>query len=87
MSKSFITLLLYLRSKDKAWMRLARSLTKAFIVVFAVGAVTGTTVGFRLLLLWPHLTETADRYIYFPLYAEMPAFLMEVVFLYMLWPG
>ncbi len=84
---AFIALLLYLHSKDKAWMRFARTLTKGFIIVFAVGAATGTTVEFGLVLLWPHLTEAAGRYIYFPLYAEIFAFLMEVVFLYMLWYG
>jgi len=84
---TFIALLLYLRSKDRAWMRFARTLAKGFVIVFAVGAATGTTVEFGLVLLWPNLTEAAGRYIYFPLYAEIFAFLMEVVFLYMLWYG
>lgn len=84
---AFITLLLYMRSKDVAWKRLAWTLVKGFIIVFAFGAAMGTASEFGLVLLWPHLTEAAGRYIYFPLYMEIFAFLMEVVFLYMLWYG
>lgn len=36
------------------------------------------------MLLWPNLIEVAGRYIYFPLYAEIFAFLMEIVFIYLL---
>ncbi|GEM_PF-498632 len=84
---TFLALLLYLRSRDEVWMKIARTLAKGFIVVFAVGAATGTGSEFGLVLLWPNLTEAAGRYIYFPLYAEIFAFMMEVVFLYMLWYG
>ena len=83
----FLALLIYLRSRDPVWMKIARTLAKGFIVVFAVGAATGTGSEFGLVLLWPNLTEAAGRYIYFPLYAEIFAFMMEVVFLYMLWYG
>jgi len=54
-------------------------------MVFAVGAAMGTASEFGLVLLWPNLTEAAGKYIYFPLYAEIFAFLMEVVFIYMFW--
>lgn len=84
---TFLALLLYLRSRDEDWMRLARTLAKGFILVFAVGAATGTASEFGLVLLWPNLTEAAGRYIYFPLYMEIFAFMMEVIFLYMLWYG
>lgn len=84
---AFIALLLYLRSRDEDWMRLARTLAKGFIIVFAVGAAMGTASEFGLVLLWPNLTEAAGRYIYFPLYMEIFAFMMEVVFIYMLWYG
>jgi len=84
---AFIALLIYLRKKDESWKRFAWTLTKAFVLVFAVGAATGTAAEFGLVLLWPNLTEAAGRYIYFPLYMEIFAFLMEVVFLYMLWYG
>jgi cytochrome d ubiquinol oxidase subunit I len=83
----FLALLIYLRNHDPDWMKIARTLAKGFVVVFAVGAATGTASEFGLVLLWPNLTEAAGRYIYFPLYAEIFAFMMEVVFLYMLWYG
>jgi len=47
----------------------------------------GTVSEFGLVLLWPNLTEAAGRYIYFPFYAEVFAFLMEVIFIYMFWYG
>ena len=84
---AFLAIVQYLRTRDEVWIRLARTLAKGFIVVFAVGAATGTGSEFGLVLLWPNLTEAAGRYIYFPLYAEIFAFMMEVVFLYMLWYG
>ena len=81
---AFIALLIYARSGDERWKRLAKTLAKGFVIVFAVGAGTGTASEFGLVLLWPNLTEAAGRYIYFPLYMEIFAFMMEVVFIYML---
>ncbi len=84
---AFITRLIYLKTKDEHWERLTRTLVKGFIIVFALGAATGTAAEFGLLLLWPNLTEAAGEFIYFPLYAEIFAFIMEVIFLYMIWYG
>ena len=84
---AFITRLIYLKTGDEHWERLTKTLAKGFILVFALGAATGTASEFGLVLLWPNLTEAAGDFIYFPLYAEIFAFLMEVVFLYMLWYG
>ncbi len=84
---TFIALLIYLRTKNGKWKRIAKTLTKGFIILFAVGAATGTASEFGLVLLWPNLTEAAGRYIYFPLYAEIFAFMMEVIFIYLLWYG
>ncbi len=84
---TFIALLIYLKTRDADWEKIARTLAKGFVIVFAVGAATGTGSEFGLVLLWPNLTDAAGRYIYFPLYAEIFAFMMEVVFLYMLWYG
>jgi cytochrome d ubiquinol oxidase subunit I len=78
---------LWLKTKKEDWLRIARTTAKAFIIVFAVGAAMGTASEFGLVLLWPNLTEAAGRYIYFPLYAEIFAFLMEVVFIYLFWFG
>jgi len=84
---AFIAKLVYLRTRDGKWDKIALTITKGFIIVFAVGAATGTASEFGLVLLWPNLTEAAGRYIYFPLYAEVFAFLMEVIFIYMVWVG
>ena len=82
---AFVAEVLYLYTKRRRWLRIAKTLAKGFIIVFAVGAATGTASEFGLILLWPNLTEAAGRYIYFPLYAEVFAFLMEITFIYMMW--
>lgn len=84
---AFIALLIYARTRNENWKKIAYTLTKGFVIVFAVGAATGTASEFGLVLLWPNLTEAAGRYIYFPLYMEIFAFLMEIAFIYMLWVG
>jgi cytochrome d ubiquinol oxidase subunit I len=84
---AFVTRLIYHKTGNEHWERLTKTLAKGFILVFAFGAATGTASEFGLVLLWPNLTEAAGDFIYFPLYAEIFAFLMEVVFLYMLWYG
>ena len=84
---AFVAELLYLKTGDQKWLKIAKTIVKGFIIVFAVGAATGTASEFGLVLLWPNLTQAAGNYIYFPLYAEVFAFLMEVIFIYMLWYG
>ncbi len=74
---------IYLKTKDERWKKIAKTLAKGFVIVFAVGAGMGTASEFGLILLWPNLTEIAGKYIYFPLYAEIFAFMMEVIFVYM----
>ncbi|GAB6148484.1 hypothetical protein JCM10135_10260 [Stetteria hydrogenophila] len=80
---SFIAYLIYMRTNDEKWRKLSYTLFKGFVIVFAVGAATGTASEFGLVLLWPNVTEAAGRYIYFPLYAEVFAFIMEIVFIYL----
>ncbi len=84
---AFLALVAYAKTGDEKWKKFALTLTKGFVLVFAVGAATGTASEFGLVLLWPNLTEAAGRYIYFPLYMEVFAFLMEVIFIYMLYYG
>ncbi len=74
---------IWLKTRDERWLKLSKTIAKGFIMVFAVGAAMGTAAEFGLVLLWPNLTEAAGKYIYFPLYAEIFAFMMEVVFIYM----
>ncbi|MCE4601071.1 MAG: cytochrome ubiquinol oxidase subunit I [Desulfurococcales archaeon] len=84
---AFVAYLVYLKTGDKKWEKLAYTIFKGFVIVFAVGAATGTASEFGLVLLWPNLTEAAGRYIYFPLYAEVFAFLLEVIFVYLTFYG
>jgi len=77
--------IVWLKTKNEDWLKISRTIAKSFVIIFAVGAAMGTVAEFGLVLLWPNLTEAAGRYIYFPLYAEIFAFLMEVVFIYMFW--
>jgi len=79
-----VALLAYRRSGDARWERMARTMTKALGLVFAVGAASGTASEFGLVVVWPNLLEAAGRYIYFPLYLEIFAFLTEIVFIYLL---
>jgi len=82
-----ITNVIWHKTKKIEWFKISRTLTKGFVIVFAVGAAMGTAAEFGLVLLWPNLMVAAGRYIYFPLYIEIFAFLMEVVFIYMFWIG
>ncbi|WP_457548621.1 cytochrome ubiquinol oxidase subunit I [Archaeoglobus sp.] len=75
--------IIWLKTKDERWLKVSRTLAKGFVMVFAVGAAMGTASEFGLVLLWPNLVEAAGKYIYFPLYAEIFAFMMEVIFVYM----
>ncbi len=75
--------IIWLKTRDERWLKVSRTLAKGFVIVFAVGAGMGTASEFGLVLLWPNLTEAAGKYIYFPLYAEIFAFMIEVIFVYM----
>ncbi len=79
-----VALLLYARSKDERWHEMARTMAKALGIVFAVGAAAGTLSEFGLVVIWPNILEAAGRYIFFPLYAEIFAFLIEITFIYLL---
>jgi len=77
-------LLLYKKTGNQNWLKLARTATKALGINFALGAATGTLVEFGLVVVWPNVLEAAGRYIYYPLYLEIFAFLTEIVFVYLL---
>ncbi|MEM2604409.1 MAG: cytochrome ubiquinol oxidase subunit I, partial [Candidatus Korarchaeum sp.] len=79
-----LALLLHARSKDEKWNRMAKTMTKVLGIIFAVGAAAGTISEFGLVVIWPNLLEAAGRYIFFPLYAEIFAFLIEITFIYLL---
>jgi cytochrome bd ubiquinol oxidase subunit I len=72
---------LALRTGDPVWHALARRWSKAFAVLFAVGAVSGTIISFELGLLWPGFTRVAGRIIGLPFSLEGFAFFLEAIFL------
>jgi cytochrome d ubiquinol oxidase subunit I len=67
--------------RDQAWMALARRWAKAFGILFAVGAVSGTTLSFELGLLWPRFMAFSGSIIGLPFSAEAFAFFLEAIFL------
>lgn len=43
----------FLRTRDAVWQAIAKRWSKAFAVMFAIGAVSGTVLSLELGLLWP----------------------------------
>src|ERR1700693_2691273 len=70
-----------IRRHDQAWTALARRWTKAFSLIFAVGAVSGTALSFELGLLWPGFIGFSGSMIGLPFSAEAFAFFIEAIFL------
>jgi cytochrome d ubiquinol oxidase subunit I len=71
----------YLRTGDEGWRTLARRWSKAFAVLFAVGAVSGTVLSFELGLLWPRFLGKFGAVIGLPFTLEAFAFFLEAIFL------
>ena len=71
---------LHLRTGDPTWRALARRWSKAFAILFAVGAVSGTIISFELGLLWPGFTRVAGNIIGLPFSLEGIAFFLEAIF-------
>jgi len=72
---------LWLWRRDPGWLELARRWSKAFGILFAVGAVSGTALSFELGLLWPGFMAFSGSIIGLPFSAEGFAFFLEAVFL------
>lgn len=70
----------YLRTGEPMWRMLARRWSKAFAVLFAVGAVSGTVLSFELGLLWPRFMGTFGAVIGLPFTLEAFAFFLEAIF-------
>ncbi|MFT5522672.1 MAG: cytochrome d ubiquinol oxidase subunit I [Pirellulaceae bacterium] len=71
---------MYLRTGDALWKTLATRWSKAFAVLFAVGAVSGTVLSFELGLLWPNFMGTFGAVIGMPFTMEGFAFFLEAIF-------
>src|SRR5947207_338705 len=72
---------LWLRTRDEVWLNLARRWSKALGILFAVGAVSGTTLSFELGLLWPRFMAFSGAIFELPFSAEGFAFFIEAIFL------
>jgi cytochrome d ubiquinol oxidase subunit I len=70
-----------IRTGDAIWMALARKWSRAFAVLFAIGAVSGTVLSFEFGLLWPGFLGTYGGVLGLPFTLEAFAFLAEAVFL------
>lgn len=72
---------LALRTGDATWRALARRWSKAFAVLFATGAVSGTVLSFELGLLWPKWSAAFGSVVGLPFALEGYAFFLEAIFL------
>ena len=70
-----------LRTGDPVWRALARKWSKAFGILFVVGAVSGTIISFELGLLWPTFMRYAGGIVGLPFSLEGFAFFIEAIFL------
>src|SRR2546423_8423792 len=70
-----------LGKKDGGWMPPPRRWTKAFALLFAIGAVSGTILSFEIGLLWPAYTKFSGSIIGLPFALEGFAFFLEAIFL------
>ncbi|MGE0679526.1 MAG: cytochrome ubiquinol oxidase subunit I [Candidatus Binatia bacterium] len=70
----------FLRTADAGWKILARRWSKAFAVLFGVGAVSGTVLSFELGLLWPQFMGAFGAVIGLPFTLEGFAFFLEAIF-------
>jgi cytochrome d ubiquinol oxidase subunit I len=70
-----------IRRKDEIWMDLAHRWAKAFSLLFAVGAVSGTVLSFSLGLFWPGLMGRFGSVIGLAFSLEAFAFFLEAIFL------
>lgn len=71
----------WLRTKDEAYLALAKRWAKGTAVLFAVGAVSGTVLSFELGLLWPRFMGFAGSIVGLPFALEGFAFFSEAIFL------
>lgn len=72
---------MWLRTGNPIYLALVKRWVKAFAILFAVGAVSGTVLSFLLGLLWPGFMRYAGGIIGLPFSAEGFAFFTEAIFL------
>jgi len=72
---------LWLRTGDRRYYRLARTWSRAMLALFAIGAISGTTLAFELGLLWPVFMGNTGAVIGIPFTLEGFAFFIEAIFI------
>ncbi len=77
----FVTEGIGLFRRDRTWYILARRWGKAFGILYAIGAVSGTILSFELGLLWPTFMHFSGSIIGLPFALEAFAFFLEAIFL------
>lgn len=70
---------LYLRSGDELFRTLARRWTRVMVASLAVGAITGTVLGFEMGLLWLNFTATFGSVFGLGLAIEGFSFFVEAI--------
>ncbi len=70
-----------LRYHDAVWYTLARRWSKAFAILFIIGAVSGTVLSFEFGLLWPRFMGFSTAVIGLPFALEGFMFFIEAIFL------
>lgn len=66
---------------DNDYKVLARRLTKAFVIFFAVGTASGMLVAVSLVFIWPTFMALVSQVAILTVYVEVFAFFMESIFL------
>ena len=72
---------LWLRTGDPLYRALAKRWSKAMLILFAVGVVTGTILSFEMGLLWPEFMATFGDVFGLAFMVEGFSFFMEAIFL------
>jgi len=70
---------LWLRTKNALYLDLAKRWSRGAAILFAVGAVSGTSLSFELGLLWPKFMAFSGPVIGLPLSMELFAFFLEAI--------
>jgi cytochrome d ubiquinol oxidase subunit I len=72
---------LYLRTGDPVYKAVAKRWSKAMLILFAVGVVTGTILSFELGLLWPDFMATFGEVFGLAFALEGYSFFIEAIFI------
>ena len=72
---------MWLRTREPVYKTLAKRWAKGAVILFGIGAVSGTVLSFELGLLWPRFMEKAGSVIGMPFSLEGFAFFTEAIFL------